>query len=100
MPFDARPALVVTVLVGLVLVALIVQCLAVLVQAPVPHEAWRVGLSAVVVTGVWWLLNGPMEGPILLTLSPEHGFTVADLLGVPGLLLGAAVLATAVPAPA
>jgi hypothetical protein len=100
MPVDARPALVVAVLVGLALAALSLQCLAVLVQAPVPHEGWRVGLSAVVVTGVWWLLNGPLEGPILLSFSPEHGFTLGDLLAVPGLLIGAAVLALAVPASA
>jgi len=100
MPVDARPAFAIALLVGLVLVALTVQCLAVLVQAPVPHGAWRIGLSAVVVSGVWWLLNGPLEGPTLVFITYGHGFTLGDLAAVPGLLLGAAVLALAVPAPA
>lgn len=99
MSFDVRPSLVIAALVGLVLVALTMQCLAVLVQGSVPHEGWRVGLSAVVVTGVWWLLNSPLEGATVLYVSAGHGLTIGDLLGVPGLVLGAVVLALAVPAP-
>lgn len=95
-----RLPLVVAVLVLVALAALAVQCLAVLVQWPVSHGAWRVGLSAVVVTGVWWLLNAPLEGPTLLVVSYGHGLTLGDLAGLPALLLGGAVLALAVPAPA
>ena len=28
---------------------------------------------------VWILVNGPVEGPVLMTLTPDHGITVADL---------------------
>jgi hypothetical protein len=49
-----------------------------------------VGLVAAAV--IWALVNGPVEGPVLLVLAPSHGITVADLpslaaLGIAGLLL-------------
>ncbi|TXR56321.1 hypothetical protein [Quadrisphaera setariae] len=100
MPAEFRPSLLVALLVGLALLALALQCAAVLVQHPVPHGAWRVGLSAVVVTGVWWLLNGPLEGPTLVFITYGHGLTLGDVIGVPALLLGGVVLALSVPAPA
>jgi len=48
-----------------------------------------VGLVAA--AGVWVLINGPVEGRVLLVLTPDHGITVADLpsivaLGIAGLL--------------
>ena len=36
---------------------------------------------------LWFLVNGPMEGPVLLVLTRGHGFTAADLAGVVGLAL-------------
>ena len=54
------------------------------------RRTWlAVGLVAA--AGVWVLINGPVEGPVLLVLSPDHGITVADLpsivaLGIAGLL--------------
>ena len=36
-----------------------------------------VGLAAV--AGAWVLVNGPVEGRVLVVLSPAHGITVADL---------------------
>lgn len=98
MPVEFRPSLLVALLVGLALTGLALQCAVLLVQHPVPHGAWRVGLSAVVVTGVWWLLNGPLEGPTVVSFSYAHGLTLADVAGLPALLLGGAVLALAVPA--
>jgi hypothetical protein len=38
------------------------------------------------------LFNGPIEGPILLTLSKNHGLTVSDLLAVVGVLVAGAAL--------
>jgi hypothetical protein len=50
-----------------------------------------VGAVALAATSVLWLLvNGPMEGPILVDLSPSHGITGGDLAGVVGLGLAAA----------
>ncbi|MDY7105899.1 MAG: hypothetical protein S0880_32335 [Actinomycetota bacterium] len=37
---------------------------------------------------LWLVANAPIEGPVLLPLSHNHGITVADLLALP--LLGAA----------
>ena len=40
----------------------------------------------------WVLFNGPLEGPVLLTLTRSNGVTVADLLAVVGILVAVAVL--------
>ena len=40
----------------------------------------------------WVLFNGPIEGAVLLTFSPDHGVTVSDLLGVVGATVAVAVL--------
>lgn len=97
MPAEFRPSLLVALLVGFALLALTVQCAALLVQHPVPHGAWRVGLSAVVTTGAWWLLNGPLEGPTLIVISYGHGLTLGDVAGLPALVLGGVVLALSIP---
>ena len=44
------------------------------------------------VAAAWVLFNGPIEGPILLTISSSHGLTVSDLLAVLGVLVAGAVL--------
>lgn len=38
---------------------------------------------------LWFVVNGPMEGSVLLPLSAEHGITGGDLAGVVGLGLAA-----------
>ena len=43
-------------------------------------------------SAAWVLFNGPIEGPILLTLTTNHGLTVSDLLAVVGVLVAGAVL--------
>jgi hypothetical protein len=43
-------------------------------------------------SAAWVLFNGPIEGPILITLSTNHGVTVSDLLAVVGVLVAGAVL--------
>jgi Na+-transporting methylmalonyl-CoA/oxaloacetate decarboxylase beta subunit len=44
------------------------------------------------VSAGWVLFNGPIEGPILLTLSSNHGLTVSDLLAAVGVLVAGVVL--------
>jgi hypothetical protein len=36
---------------------------------------------------LWLVVNGPMEGPILVTFSTARGITGGDLAGVAGLVL-------------
>jgi hypothetical protein len=43
-------------------------------------------------SAAWVLFNGPIEGPILVTLAPDHGLTVSDLLAVLGVLVAGGVL--------
>ncbi|RDI32357.1 hypothetical protein DEU38_10388 [Rhodococcus sp. AG1013] len=38
--------------------------------------------ALVSVAVVWVFANGPLEGGVLWSLSPEHGLTVSDLLSV------------------
>ena len=38
---------------------------------------------------LWILVNGPMEGPVLVVFTPHHGLTGADLAGIAGLGLAA-----------
>ena len=40
---------------------------------------------------VWALVNGPVEGPVLITFTPSMGLTVADLLSI-ALFAAAAVV--------
>jgi hypothetical protein len=35
-------------------------------------------MGIVVAAAIWVLVNGPVEGPVLLVMSPSHGITVAD----------------------
>ena len=44
------------------------------------------------VSAAWVLFNGPIEGPVLLALSTNHGVTASDLLAVVGVLVACAVL--------
>jgi hypothetical protein len=43
------------------------------------------------VSVIWFFVNRPMEGPVLLTVTPSHGLVAADLAGVAGLVLAAAM---------
>jgi hypothetical protein len=36
---------------------------------------------------LWLVVNAPMEGPVLVAVTPAHGVTGADLAGVVGLIL-------------
>jgi hypothetical protein len=49
--------------------------------------AGAVVLAAVAV--LWLLVNGPMEGPVLWSVTRRHGLTGGDLAGLAGLALAA-----------
>jgi hypothetical protein len=36
---------------------------------------------------IWILVNQPVEGPVLVVLSANHGITVADLLSIAFLMI-------------
>ncbi len=40
----------------------------------------------------WALINGPVEGPVLWSLTPAHGFTVADLASVAAVMVAAVLV--------
>lgn len=41
---------------------------------------------------VWVLVNGPVEGPILIVFTPDHGLTLADLPSLAAGLVAVALL--------
>lgn len=49
------------------------------------RRRWAVPGAALAAAGAtaWLLDNGRYEGAVLLTVSPSHGLTAADLLAVP-----------------
>ena len=67
-------------LVGLVLVALV---LAAWWRRPVPLAALSV---------LWLVVNEPMEGAVLFSVTDTRGLTAADLTGLAGLALAASRL--------
>jgi hypothetical protein len=53
----------------------------------------RLFALVLVLAGVLWaIVNGPVEGPVLVTFAPGMGLTVADLLSVALFAAAAAVL--------
>jgi hypothetical protein len=63
------------------------------VAAAVGPRFGRVGgLGVVLVSFLWLLWNGQLEGGILLTLVQGHGLTAADLAGLAGLVVGGRLL--------
>jgi hypothetical protein len=79
---------------GLLPVVLLVLIVGLLLAA-LRARGWRrraVALLLLPASAAWVLFNGPIEGPILLTLSKNHGLTVSDLLAVVGVLVAGAVL--------
>jgi hypothetical protein len=65
--------------------------LALAAAKPLSKTLWRAVAAAALLLGltiIWWIVNSPLEGPVLLTFSEGHGLTVGDLLGTPALALG------------
>jgi hypothetical protein len=56
----------------------------------VAQRSLAVGLLVAAV--VWIFVNKPVEGPVLLLLSPTHGVTVADLGSVAAVLVAGFLL--------
>jgi hypothetical protein len=55
-------------------------------SAGVNHDLGGWGPALLAVLSVWWLVvNGPVEGVVLVQVSEGHGITGADLAGVAGL---------------
>ncbi len=54
----------------------------------------RLAVAAVllVAAAVWLLVNKPVEGPVLVTLSDSNGITVADVPSVLAVLLALALI--------
>lgn len=70
--------------------AAMVTLLVLFLSAATADRTGRVGIAVLAVASVVWLLvNGPMEGSVLVKLSDTHGITAADLLGVTGLAVAA-----------
>jgi hypothetical protein len=53
-----------------------------------PGAAWLLLLFC----AAWLPVNRPIEGPVILRLSPGHGITLADLLSIAGFGVAAVVL--------
>jgi hypothetical protein len=45
----------------------------------------RGALVLALLSVLWFLVNGPMEGPTLMVVTPGHGVTGGDLAGLAGL---------------
>jgi hypothetical protein len=79
---------------GLVPVVLLVVLVGLLVAALRSRGRARQAAALLLLpaSAGWVLFNGPIEGPILLTISSTHGLTVSDLLAVVGVLVAAVLL--------
>ncbi|MEJ5946770.1 hypothetical protein WDZ17_15845 [Pseudokineococcus basanitobsidens] len=79
----------------MVVVAVVLAALAAATLASVLRPG-PLAVVAVAAAGVaWWLVNGPVEGPVLHVVSPSHGLTVADLLVPPALAVAVVAAALA-----
>ena len=71
-----------------VLAALVLAAL--VLAAGMSGRYGRRGAVALALLSVLWLVvNGPMEGPTLLVVTRAHGLTGGDLAGLAGLALAA-----------
>ena len=60
------------------------------VAAGTADRTGRAGAVALALASVAWLLvNGPVEGLVLVRVTPRHGLTGADVAGLAGLGLAA-----------
>ena len=63
---------------------------AMVLLAGLSNRTGRPSAVALAVVSVLWLLtNNPMEGPVLVSLTSEHGITGGDLAGLAGLAVAA-----------
>jgi uncharacterized membrane protein len=73
-------------LIGLVLVGLVLSAAA--------AGRWgRSGAIGLLVASLLWLMvNQRAEGPVLLSITANHGLAASDLAGLAGLVLGVMIL--------
>jgi hypothetical protein len=64
-------------------------------ESVVRRQRWW-ALALVAVAAVWVLVNGPVEGRVLLVLTPTHGLTVADLPALAALVVAGALFVRSV----
>ncbi len=75
--------------------AVVLVCL--LLMAGLSRELGAPGAGLLAAVSLLWLLvNTPMEGPTLLTVTHDHGVTGADLAGFAGLVLAVVRVAGAI----
>ena len=55
------------------------------------RRTW-VAMALVAAAALWVLVNGPVEGPVLLVISPSHGVTVADLASIGAVVVAGVIL--------
>ena len=55
------------------------------------RRTW-LAMGIVVAAAIWVLVNGPVEGPVLLVISPSHGVTVADLPSIGAVVIAGLIL--------
>jgi hypothetical protein len=68
--------------------AAMVTLLVMLVSAGTSDRTGRTGAAVLAVASVvWFFVNRPMEGSVLVRLSEDHGITAADLVGLAGLAI-------------
>ncbi|HEY6664337.1 MAG TPA: hypothetical protein VI036_04330 [Propionibacteriaceae bacterium] len=59
-----------------------------------PRRRRLVAVGLVAAAVIWVLVNGPVEGPTLLVLTPSHGITVADLPSLGALVIAGLLLSS------
>jgi hypothetical protein len=62
------------------LATFVLAALALVIGAVLIRPAWVLLGLLVHLEMAWLLVNGPVEGPVLLRLADKHGLTLADLL--------------------
>lgn len=56
---------------------------------------WSVAGAAALISAIWWWIDEPVEGRVLLDLTRSHAITMGDMLVVPMLVAAALVVAAA-----
>ena len=73
---------------GVIVLAALLAVLARAAQARSRRAAW----ALLLLSGLWFAADQPLEGPTLFVYSPTHGLTLADLLSGVGAFVALAVL--------
>ena len=51
------------------------------------RPSYPVAAVLAALSGAWFFWNGPIEGRVLISLTPDRGFTESDILCVAGVVL-------------